>query len=169
MRRNLRLLIIINHSFMPVIRITKEFHFEMAHALWNYNGLCKNIHGHSYKLYVTIIGVPLNDTNDPNNGMLVDFSVLKALVKTNVLSYYDHSLILFKNSPPELLKNVSQMFEKFHIVDFQPTCENLVLDITNKILEKLPGDLKLHSIRLNETATAYAEWYADDNLFKPNL
>ena len=148
---------------MSVIRITKEFNFEMAHALWNYNGLCKNIHGHSYKLFVTIIGKPSNDPASHNNGMLVDFSELKTLVKENVIGFYDHSLVLFKNSEPELLQNVSNMFEKFHIVDFQPTCENLVLDIANRILSKLPAELKLHSIRLNETATAYAEWHATDN------
>jgi len=148
---------------MSVIRITKEFNFEMAHALWNYNGLCKNIHGHSYKLFVTIIGKPANDPASQNNGMLVDFSELKSLVKENVIGFYDHSLVLFKNSEPELLQNVSNMFEKFHIVDFQPTCENLVLDIANRILSKLPAELKLHSIRLNETATAYAEWHATDN------
>ena len=149
---------------MSRIRITKEFNFEMAHALWNYNGLCRNIHGHSYKLFVTIIGEPINDAGNPNNGMLVDFGELKTLVKENVISFYDHSLVLFRNSSPELLRSVSEMFEKFHIVDFQPTCENLVFDIANRILNKLPDGLKLHSMRLNETATAYAEWHAEDNL-----
>ena len=95
--------------------------------------------------------------------MLIDFSELKSLVRTNVIDYYDHSLILFKNSPSELLNNVKQMFDKFHIVDFQPTCENLVIDIVKRILEKLPADIKLFSIRLNETATAFAEWYSTDN------
>jgi 6-pyruvoyltetrahydropterin/6-carboxytetrahydropterin synthase len=148
---------------MPNVRITKEFNFEMAHALWNYNGSCRNIHGHSYKLFVTIIGEPVSDQNNPHNGMLIDFSELKSLVRLNVIDLYDHSLVLFKNSPPELLNNVKQMFDKFHIVDFQPTCENLVIDIANRILEKLPDHLKLFSIRLNETATAYAEWYSGDN------
>jgi 6-pyruvoyltetrahydropterin/6-carboxytetrahydropterin synthase len=148
---------------MPKIRITKEFNFEMAHALWNHNGLCRNIHGHSYKLFVTIIGEPICDQDNPNNGMLIDFKELKSLVRTNVIDYYDHSLVLFKNSPSELLENVKQMFDRFHIVDFQPTCENLIIDIVHRIREKLPSDLKLYSMRLNETATAFAEWYSGDN------
>ena len=45
------------------IRITKQFNFETAHALYGYDGLCKNVHGHSYKLDVTVIGNPINDTN----------------------------------------------------------------------------------------------------------
>jgi 6-pyruvoyltetrahydropterin/6-carboxytetrahydropterin synthase len=145
------------------IRITKEFNFEMAHALWNYNGICRNIHGHSYKLLVTLIGIPICDKENPNNGMLLDFAALKSLVRTSVLDYYDHSLVISNNSPYELLNNIKQMFEKFHVVDFQPTCENLVIDIVNKIKENLPQDLKLYSVRLHETATAFAEWYAKDN------
>ncbi|HQH18564.1 MAG TPA: 6-carboxytetrahydropterin synthase, partial [Bacteroidales bacterium] len=60
---------------MAVIRITKEFKFEMAHALWGYDGPCKNIHGHSYYLYVTIIGSPINNPQSPKNGMVIDYSV----------------------------------------------------------------------------------------------
>lgn len=148
---------------MSKIRLTKEFHFEMAHALWNYNGLCRNIHGHSYKLFVTITGEPIIDQNNPHYGMLIDFSELKSLIRENIIEYYDHSLVLYKNSPVELLNNVTQMFEKFHILDFQPTCENLVIDIANKIKEKFPSNVEIYSIRLNETATAFAEWYLDDN------
>jgi len=152
---------------MSRIRITKEFNFEMAHALWNYDGLCRNIHGHSYKLFVTIIGEPVNDNDNPNNGMLIDFSEMKTMIRTNVIDYYDHALVLFKNSPSELLNNVKQMFDKLHIVEFQPTCENLVFDIAKRILKKLPPDIKLYSVRLNETATAYAEWYSIDNEYLP--
>jgi 6-pyruvoyltetrahydropterin/6-carboxytetrahydropterin synthase len=50
---------------MAKIRLTKEFNFEMAHALWNYDGLCKNIHGHSYKLLVTVIGEAITDKKNP--------------------------------------------------------------------------------------------------------
>lgn len=149
---------------MPKIRITKEFSFEMAHALWNYNGICRNIHGHSYKLFVTLIGDPITDENNPNNGMLIDFSELKSLVEANVIDYFDHSLILFKNSPPELVGYVKNLFEKFHIVNFQPTCENLVVDIAHRIIKQLPENLVLYKVRLNETATAFAEWYSSDNV-----
>ena len=61
------------------IRITKQFNFETAHALYGYDGLCKNVHGHSYKLYVTVIGDPIDDTNHKKNGMLIDFSDLKKI------------------------------------------------------------------------------------------
>ncbi len=66
---------------MQNIRITKIFHFEMAHALNNYDGLCRNIHGHSYKLRVTLIGQPSNDKTSPKKGMLIDFSDIKKIVR----------------------------------------------------------------------------------------
>ena len=58
-----------------MIRITKEFKFEMAHALFGYDGLCKNIHGHSYRLWVTIKGNILKEVNHTKDGMVLDFSI----------------------------------------------------------------------------------------------
>ena len=62
---------------MRKVRVTKEFHFETAHALWNYDGACKNIHGHSYRLFVTILGEPLEVEDDPKFGMVMDFQGLE--------------------------------------------------------------------------------------------
>ena len=57
---------------MSTIRVTKSFSFETAHALYGYDGLCKNIHGHSYKLYVTVIGTPITDSSNVKFGMVID-------------------------------------------------------------------------------------------------
>ena len=64
---------------MRNVRVTKEFTFEMAHALWNYDGACKNIHGHSYHLFISIIGEPLQDEDNPKFGMVIDFKDLKLI------------------------------------------------------------------------------------------
>ena len=55
------------------IRVTKQFKFETGHALYGYDGLCKNVHGHSYKLDVTVIGVPIDEPENVKNGMVIDF------------------------------------------------------------------------------------------------
>ncbi len=149
---------------MGNIRLTKEFHFEMAHALWNYDGSCKSIHGHSYKLFITLLGVPLNNNIDPKNGMVADFSDIKKWVKKPILDYLDHALVISKDADSQSLAHVSQMFDTLRIVDFQPTCENLLIDIVKKIKPLLPVTLTLFSVKLCETATSYAEWYASDNL-----
>ena len=148
---------------MNNIRVTKEFDFEMAHALWNYDGACKNIHGHSYKLFVTLIGVPIINSNDPKFGMVLDFKDLKLMIKGPVVDFLDHSLAVYKAAENESLSTVRQMYEKVHVFDFQPTCENLVLFIVKRIQSILSPGLDLHSVKLYETATSFAEWHAEDN------
>jgi len=148
---------------MGKIRLTKEFHFEMAHALWNYNGSCKSIHGHSYKLFITVIGTPIKNEKKKKNGMVADFSDLKKWIKIPILDQLDHALIISNDADAQGLSKISQMFDKLKIVDYQPTCENLLLDIVGKIKPLLPSYLSLHSVKLCETATSYAEWFAADN------
>ncbi len=148
---------------MEKIRLTKEFHFEMAHALWNYNGSCKSIHGHSYKLFVTLIGTPIANTQDPKNGMVADFSDIKKWIKAPVLDKLDHALLIANEADAEGLSTISQMFDKLKIVHYQPTCENLLIDIVGTVKPLLPEHLSLHSVKLCETATSYAEWFASDN------
>lgn len=149
---------------MAIIRVTKEFNFEMAHALWNYDGACKNIHGHSYKLLVTVAGVPLNDRSNAKHGMVIDFSWLKKIVNDRVISVFDHALVISNEAPSDFMKKVDQMFEKYYTLTYQPTCENLVSDIAMRIKEELPEKVKLFSIKLYETTTSYAEWFASDNI-----
>jgi 6-pyruvoyltetrahydropterin/6-carboxytetrahydropterin synthase len=148
---------------MKTVRVTKEFDFEMAHALWNYDGACKNIHGHSYRLYVTLIGDPISDEDNTKFGMVLDFKDLKSLVKEHVVDILDHSLVVYKNAEGESLNSVKKMYEKVYVFDFQPTCENLIIYIAQIIQDKISPNLKLHSLKLYETATSYAEWFASDN------
>lgn len=148
---------------MSKIRVTKEFGFETAHALWNYDGPCRNVHGHSYKLFVTLIGEPVNDPADPKNGMVIDFGDLKKLVNKEIVKVFDHSVVISNNFEREKLQAMEKMFGNVLEVDYQPTCENLVTDIAGRIKSRLPANISLHSLRLYETATSYAEWFADDN------
>lgn len=145
------------------VRVTKEFNFEMAHALWGYDGLCKNLHGHSYKLYVTVIGEPIADVNDKKLGMVIDFGDLKRIVKPMIVDVLDHAVALNKNAPHESFVHAKPMFDRIHLLDYQPTCENMVIDFANRIKKELPKGVDLHSIKLYETATSYAEWHASDN------
>lgn len=148
---------------MTKIRVTKEFNFEIAHALWNYDGPCANIHGHSYRMFVTVIGEPIDDENNPKNGMVIDFGYLKKIVSQEIIHPLDHAIILNKKAFDSLNSADNQMFKKQYIVDYQPTCENMVVDFAHKLLKKIPEGLKLHNIKLYETATSFAEWYASDN------
>jgi 6-pyruvoyltetrahydropterin/6-carboxytetrahydropterin synthase len=148
---------------MANIRVTKSFTFEMAHALWNYDGPCRNIHGHSYQLYVTVYGQPSKDLDNTKLGMVIDFSDLKKIVNQCVVDYFDHSVVISSRASQPDIERVEQMFEKFYVVEYQPTCENLVIDMAEKIRTRLPDRVSLYSLRLVETATSFAEWFASDN------
>ncbi|PLX10541.1 MAG: 6-carboxytetrahydropterin synthase QueD [Marinilabiliales bacterium] len=148
---------------MTKIRVTKEFNFEIAHALWNYDGPCANIHGHSYRMFVTVIGEPINDDLNPKNGMVIDFGDLKKIVNEEIVKPMDHAITLNRKAFSCLDLKDNQMFNKQYIVDYQPTCENMVIDFAAKIQKKLPVHLTLFSLKLHETATSFAEWYASDN------
>lgn len=148
---------------MAQVRVTKEFKFEMAHALWNYDGLCKNIHGHSYVLYVTVLGTPIVDENNKKLGMVIDFGDLKKIVNQVIVTDMDHSLVVSDKSNYKPLFETGEMFERHHILPYQPTCENMVVDFAQRIKKLLPESVKLYCVRLYETATSYAEWNADDN------
>jgi 6-pyruvoyltetrahydropterin/6-carboxytetrahydropterin synthase len=147
---------------MNIIRITKEFKFEMAHALLNYDGPCRNIHGHSYYLYVTLSGRTIANDEDPHNGMVMDFTLLKKLIHDNITNQLDHSLVLYDKTPAETLKGLSG-FENIVLLPYQPTCENMLIDFASRIKKILPEHLKLHHLKLCETVTSSAEWFAEDN------
>lgn len=143
---------------MSIIKITKQFSFEMAHALRNYDGLCRNIHGHSYKMDITLAGQPLHDESSPKNGMVMDFGDLKRLVNEEIISLFDHALVLNAKTDTQLIELLKQNFEKIVVVEFQPTTENLLNFIADKLKKRLPGTVKLCRIRLRETDTSYADW-----------
>ncbi len=147
---------------MATIRLTKEFAFEAAHALEGYDGACREIHGHSYRLFVTVAGRPVSDPADPKYGMIMDFGVLKKLVGDRIISRFDHSLVL-RRTPQnsELADMLAVRFARVVRVEFQPTCENLLVYFASLLEGEMPEGVKLCSLRLHETATSYAEWLAD--------
>lgn len=149
---------------MSTIRITKQFSFETGHALYGYDGKCKNVHGHSYKLSVTVIGKPIEDTSNVKYGMVIDFSDLKKIVKSEIVDVFDHATVFNKNTPHvELAKELETRGHNVLLVNYQPTSEMMVIDFARKIKKHLPENIQLHSLKLQETETSFAEWYASDN------
>ncbi|MDT7828731.1 6-carboxytetrahydropterin synthase [Pricia sp. S334] len=149
---------------MGKIRITKQFNFETGHALYGYDGKCRNVHGHSYKLSVTVIGTPITDNSHVKLGMVIDFGDLKKIVKEEIVDKLDHATVFNKNTPHvELAKELMQREHQVILADYQPTSENMVIDFAAKIKKRLPKNIQLYSLKLQETETSYAEWFAADN------
>jgi 6-pyruvoyltetrahydropterin/6-carboxytetrahydropterin synthase len=150
---------------MNKIRITKQFSFETGHALYGYDGKCKNVHGHSYKLNVTVIGTPITDTSNVKYGMVIDFGDLKRIVKTEIVDKFDHATVFNKNTPHvELARELENRDHSVILVDYQPTSENMVIDFAEKIKRQLPSNIELFSLKLQETETSFAEWFASDQV-----
>ena len=149
---------------MERIRITKEFTFETGHALYGYDGKCRNVHGHSYHLSVTVIGSPIREEGHKKLGMVIDFGDLKQIVREEIVDPFDHATVFNKNTPHvALAATLEKSGHKVILADYQPTSENMVIDFAEKIRARLPEGIELHSLRLRETGTAFAELYASDN------
>lgn len=150
---------------MSKIRLTKEFSFESAHALEGYSGACREVHGHSYRLFVTVVGEPIADDGCSSYGMVMDFGDLKRIVNEQVVEWLDHSFVLRRTAMSEgVVEAVGSLYTNIVLVDYQPTCENMLVEFASRISSQLPDGVALHSLKLHETASSFAEWYAEDNL-----
>ena len=147
---------------MNTIRLTKEFRFEGAHALTGYDGTCRYIHGHSYRLRVTVAGMPNNLLSDPKNGMVIDFTALKELVNQLIIEPFDHALLLRKDAP--LAAELREQYQNVLVFPFQPTCEHLCIHFAALLAPAIPAPATLFSLRLYETTGSFAEWFATDNV-----
>jgi 6-pyruvoyltetrahydropterin/6-carboxytetrahydropterin synthase len=118
---------------MKKVRITKEFTFETGHALYGYDGKCRNVHGHSYKLAVTVIGTPIDELGHVKHGMVIDFGDLKEIIKEEIVEPFDHATVFNKNTPHvELAKELSDRGHDVILVDYQPTSEMMIIDLQIK-------------------------------------
>lgn len=119
--------------------LTKEFRFEAAHHLLGYDGACANVHGHSYKLHVTVGGdISELSSDSASDCMVMDFKDLKFLVDEKVIKKFDHQdlNVFFKN----------------------PTAEVIANHIYWVVRNALPAKIKIVHIKLWETETSFVEF-----------
>lgn len=139
-----------------MLQVTKIFRFEAAHAIHGYAGKCRNIHGHSYKLYITVASKIPVDEYIPATGILFDFKDLKHLVNEAVIEKLDHRLLL---SEAYLAEHPAlRELENVTACEMEPTAENLLLFIRKNLQEALPQGIELCELKIYETADSYATW-----------
>lgn len=138
-----------------MLQITKIFRFEMAHAIHGYPGKCKDIHGHSYELHVTVTSYDKNKNFLPGAGLIIDFRELKHIVNDGLIRQLDHKLILsgdfMKAHPVAQADNLIQW-------EHEPSAENILIYIQQLLREKMPPHTRLIKLKLFETNDSYAEW-----------
>ena len=145
---------------MDKIKVSKAFTFDMAHALYAYDGLCKNIHGHTYHLVITLEGIPIQEISNPKDGMVIDFKILKQIVQEQILDVFDHALVLNGRAEEHIpiKEKIQTQFEKILFLDCQPTAENLLIHFKNKLLPLFNDPYKLVYLKLMETPNSWVEW-----------
>ncbi|MCX7879298.1 MAG: 6-carboxytetrahydropterin synthase [Ignavibacteria bacterium] len=134
------------------LRIAKEFTWQMSHRLPFHKGLCSNIHGHTYRIRVSLVGVP------DDFGMLIDFYELERIVKP-LIEQLEHSFVVDKNDEV-MIDFLKKNNFRFVIVPETTTSENLAIWISNQIAEKLKEykNIELLSVRFYETPDSFAEY-----------
>lgn len=139
-----------------MIRVTKIFRFETAHALHGYAGACSHIHGHSYTLHVTVEGRKNQVEPIGGTGILMDFKELKRIVQGSVISLFDHKLLLSKT----FLENttIEAKADTICIMKEEPSAENMLVYAAHKLVDRLPEHIRLAKLVLWETPDSYAEW-----------
>jgi len=132
------------------MKIAKEFHWEMGHRLPEHFGKCKNIHGHSYKMFVELEG------EIDSRGMIMDYYELKGMVNP-VIEELDHAFMVYKEDR-ETIKFLESVKSKKVVVEFQSTVENICKYILSEIRKKsLPLNVKKIKVRIFESVDDYAE------------
>jgi len=132
------------------MKIAKEFHWEMGHRLPEHFGLCKNIHGHSYKMIVELEG-ELDE-----QGMVIDFYDVEKKIAP-IIDELDHAFMV-KDDDVIALDFLEKLNSKKIVVGFESTVENICKYISDQIIKSnLPKNIKLITVRVYETAEDYAE------------
>ncbi|BFQ92583.1 6-carboxytetrahydropterin synthase QueD [Gallibacterium anatis] len=139
-----------------MLKVAKEFSFDMAHLLDGHDGKCQNLHGHTYKLQVIVSGE--TEDNGAKKGMVIDFADLKRVVNELIISPMDHAFIYDQSSEREtkIAQLLQQLNSKTFALPVRSTAENLAQFIFQRLQENV--GFHLHSVRLWETPTSFAEY-----------
>ena len=145
--------------------ITKEIEFDMAHRVQNHKSKCCNLHGHRYRVEVGVDDKVITTKDAPDEGMVIDFGDLKKIVKEQIVDIFDHATVFNQTTPHvELAAELKNRGHHVILVDYQPTSENMVIDFAKRIISRLPAGISLFSLKLQETDSSFAEWFASDNM-----
>ncbi len=128
--------------------VTKTIDFCYGHRLLNYEGQCKYLHGHNGRLEIDVESKILDD-----KGMVIDFTVIKEIVKTWIDSKMDHRMILSREDP--LIPLLEEAGQPIYVMEDNPTAENIAKLVFNQV--KSQG-IDVKEIRLWETPTSYASY-----------
>jgi 6-pyruvoyltetrahydropterin/6-carboxytetrahydropterin synthase len=144
-----------------MITISRTFEWDMGHRVTNHDSQCRNLHGHRYKMEVSIGGKLIDEAGSSQEGMILDFGKLKSVVNDTVVDVLDHSFAYWDKDT--IISNLAEANKDLKFVKLAtvPTVECLVEYIASLIKDELSKQLpeiSLTEIVLYETPKCYATW-----------
>jgi len=144
-----------------MLTITRKLEFDAGHRIPDHKSQCRNLHGHRYTLETTLVGAVIDVEGNSDNGMIMDFSDVKALAKQHLVDVWDHAFLVYDRDEKVRAFLASLPGHKTVVIDRIPTVENLAL-VAFGILKAAYTDrygtgLRLHKLVLHETPNCWAE------------
>jgi len=143
------------------VSITRRLEFDSGHRIPNHCGQCRNIHGHRYRLDLTLSGEVLHREGASDEGMILDFSDIKTLATEHLVSKWDHAFLIYRGDTALLNFLQSMEGHKTVVLDAIPTVENLAqiaFDMLAPVFKDCFGhQLQLTRLVLFETPNCWAE------------
>ena len=150
---------------LNMLSVTKEVTFDCAHMLSGHAALCKNLHGHTYKVQITVYGTQIQEGSSA--GMVIDFKHLKQAIQEVIMDKFDHAVIFsdlqYRNLAEQDLYEWATAFGMRHFVmPTRTTAENMAIFFKKAIHDYLVEVIRLDNIdfvvaKVYETPTSYAE------------
>lgn len=143
------------------MRITRRLEFDAGHRIPDHKSQCRHLHGHRYAIEITLSGEIIEKAGDAANGMVMDFSEVKALAMTHVVNAWDHAFLAYTGDRAVVDFLNAMPGHKTVVLDCVPTAENLAhiaFDILDKVYRDTYGNhLRLERVRLYETPNCWAD------------
>ncbi len=143
------------------MQITTRLEFDSGHRIPNHKSQCRNLHGHRYVMEITLSGDIIKQENASENGMVMDFSDVKAIAKESVVNVWDHAFLVYRNDKEVLDFLNSLPNHKTVVFPTVPTAENMAMEafriLKSKYQDTYGNHLKLEKVRLYETPNSWAD------------
>lgn len=141
--------------------ISKEIQLDYGHTLPNHYSFCNQVHGHRARVIAYVEGPLITNTGDSSEGMVLDFSILKQLMMSEIHAVLDHGFAVWKDDKEDL-EFIVKRNKKYLITDSPPTAEFLAKWAYLQLLSKLPKDISLMGVEWYETPNSKAVYSSDD-------
>ena len=148
------------------MQITRRLEFDAGHRIPDHQSQCRHLHGHRYAIEITLAGDTIEASGDPANGMVMDFSEVKALALRHVVDAWDHAFLAWREDRAIVDFLATLPGHKTALLDRVPTAENLArlaFEILDPVYRDTYGNhLRLERVRLFETPNCWADASRED-------